>query len=768
MEKEIWKKCIAIPMVVFMMFIMVACEKRDNRQSVLAEEDIMEMTYNGTELVMDGIEGEPDSCVVMNGKLYVKTCQLIESDEIFRENDEDINIEGKKKVRLYTSDLDGSNLNEIPLNLAEGEYIDNFYVGNDDSIIYITAYSKKDSYGELVKLDVDGKELLRVDAATSLRLGENAHISRILVDIKGNIIVISDYKVYILDEEFQAIGEVAVEDSYRVVDTALAKDGQIVCVEDKYMSDNVSLQVCILDVDNKRWKEPFRLDINNVSGTDLIIDGLDDYDFYYKNDSGICGYDVAEEKGTKLMDYTASNLFSEEADGIVYMGDGKFIVAAYNFESEDGSVSLFVYSKADASVTAAKKTITVGTMFADDHMKKAAIEFNRRNKDYQIEFKEYYQEEDPSTRMNADIVAGNAADVIDVSSMPLSVDQCVEKGLLEDLTPYFEKDTELDTDDIIDSVLEAMKMDGKLYYAASGFTLSSIVGKTKDVGSGIGWTFDGLKALLKEKGEDVSLFDGENSKSGMLCTLLENGLTDFVDWETGECSFDSQDFRDILEICNERGVDEENEMSDAELQEMVASAPSRFREGKVLLEVTDSLSVEQVQIDRQKFGEDITYIGYPNKEKQGTYFKFDRQVAICSNSDAKEEAWEFIRIFMTKDFQGKNMTYAMPTRQDCFNLKMKEKMTTEPYTDEFGREIEPLEGTWLWGSVEMEQKPVSQEEVDVFVNLIENTKTCGSCDEEMLNIILEESQAYFSGRKKLDKTAKIIQKRITTYINEQR
>ena len=41
-----------------------------------------------------------------------------------------------------------------------------------------------------------------------------------------------------------------------------------------------------------------------------------------------------------------------------------------------------------------------------------------------------------------------------------------------------------------------------------------------------------------------------------------------------------------------------------------------------------------------------------------------------------------------------------------------------------------------------------------------------SYDIEMMNIIDEEAQAYFAGKKDIDKTVRIIQKRCTTYMSE--
>lgn len=40
------------------------------------------------------------------------------------------------------------------------------------------------------------------------------------------------------------------------------------------------------------------------------------------------------------------------------------------------------------------------------------------------------------------------------------------------------------------------------------------------------------------------------TKSGMLYTLLAYDLDSYIDWETGKCSFDSEDFQKVLEFVN--------------------------------------------------------------------------------------------------------------------------------------------------------------------------------------------------------------------------
>ncbi|MBR1865285.1 MAG: extracellular solute-binding protein, partial [Lachnospiraceae bacterium] len=476
MKKTVWKTSIAKVMAAIMVFSLVGCEKKSKQDNT----DTLEMAYEGTALVVDGMEGDPVSCCVRDGKIYILTECSAKGDSTKEPNEH---------MRLYSAHSDGSHVQRIPINLSEEETIHTFLVEKDGTLLCLMAYGDEEPYNELVRYDADGRELLRENITKSLNLSVAAGVSGIAEDGNGKVVVADDRRVYILNKELQPVGEVEAE----------------------------------------KWGDSLRPDAGSYTGSDLIMDGSE-YDFYYRDSFGIYGYDMADKKGTKLLDYAASYLTSEDADSMVSTGDGGFLGIAYD-HTQNRSV-LEVYSKADPAGVAGRQTITYAAYGVSDATKRAAMEFNQKNKDYKIEFKDYTDEEDPSAKMLTDIMAGNVPDIISISILPISAEQCVEKGLLEDLTPYYEKDPLVQMDDIIHSVWEAMKIDGKLYYVTPYFSIKSIVGKTKDVGTGSGWTLDELKALLDKKGEGVIPFDTE-SKADMLSDFLSNGITDFVDWQTG-------------------------------------------------------------------------------------------------------------------------------------------------------------------------------------------------------------------------------------------
>lgn len=753
MKKKIFKKATALIMVGALLFSMAACgtkkdktgEKESQKTEDAAEgttEHTEEMMYESTEILSDGLKGDIAGLCVKNDRIVMLTKDGVKDQEGF--------ITGPVTARLYTANIDGSDMKEISLSgLKENEYADNLMVDANNNILYGIS-SQNEENGEvvyyMVKMDEQGKELVKEDITSSLETSPEGwfYAYYMTMDDKGRVVIASGKRVSVLDENLKQVLE--VKSDYNLENVVTTKDGTIMVVGRKDNKDGLQAQV--LDLDKKELGESYPLNINAIQYGELLVDGLE-YDFYYKSDSGMYGYDMKAKSFTKIMDYIASDINGEDVFSMVPLEKNEFIGS----ETQNEKMTVNVYHKADASKLAEKQMMVLGVFDRlDDEVKSEAIKFNRENKEYRIEIREY----DSYDKLNMDVIAGNVPDILCLDNLPVS--QYAAKGMLEDLTPYFDKDPEINTSDIIDSALEAMKIDGKLYYTCPEFYIYTVVASAKDVGKEPGWTFEEFKKVLDDKGNGVRPFFDE-TKTGMLSNLLEKNASDYIDWKTGECSFDSQEFKDILELCN-TGKDEEVEFDE--------DSPGMYAEvkaGNVLL-IEGMMTWSDIQIDKALFKGDITCIGYPNKEKEGSYFSLRNNMGIYSKSKVKDGAWEFLRTFMTKEYQGTSQAL-IPTRKDCLDLVVKENMATEPYTDEFGKEIQPLSETF-GGDLSMELKPFSQEEIDLYIDLINHTKKIQEENDFVIEIIEEEVKAYFAGDKTVDETAEIIQNRVHTYVNENR
>ncbi len=442
MKKGLFKKSVAVCMAAVLMFSMTGCGGKNGSEADEKKENTNDMVYEGNDIAIDGIEGDISQIFVKGDKLYFNTYEWIEggssdtekkaddstgeeaseedtgaageegteegaesentteedtgdvtgkeegeetSEDTTEEDstedtgeDEGEAIEGTTINRLYVANLDGTEAKEIPLpELSENEYMGSMMI-NDSNEIYIMLYSYNEkteqSTTSMLKLDETGKELSREDITKALGMDENNYYSQIIVDGKGRILAVMDNAVKILDENYKAVGEIK-SDNYLECAT-LTRDGEIICGS----SGEDGAQVQVLDVDGKKWGETMKLDLRYFSGSGCLMNGNDEYDFYYRDDNGIYGYSIESQKAVKLMDFVASNLSSEDSWNIIPVNKDTLLGIVYG----DDGTHLVRYSKVDPADIADKTVITIGASYVDDSVKKAAIEFNKTNKQYKI------------------------------------------------------------------------------------------------------------------------------------------------------------------------------------------------------------------------------------------------------------------------------------------------------------------------------------------------------------------------------------------------
>lgn len=741
--KAVYKKGFVCGLVLILGIMLQGCGKQDKQASedVTASQDVI---YEGEDVIIQGLEGDVVQCSVKDSLLYILT------------NQEDVS-------HLYKAATDGSKTEEIPVLLSENEKVNCFYLDEENNIFCMTSTEDTDKRMELVKMNPQGVEAVRVDLQEQLSLTEESLLNRMTIDGLGNIIIAGTKNVYLLDSELQLVNKISVQERYEIINFIGTKSGKVACgVKEE---GSYGGELCILDTEKSEW-ESFLTKVDETIIDEYSLMEGREYDFYYKDGGGIYGYSSEGETWTRVLEARCSLLAKKDIDGMIGEEQGGFLgVLSGSVNGEKGfTVQRYYQMKPDEN----KKVITFAGYNVTNQLRVTAREFNKTHKDCRIEI-QLYEDED-QTRLATDIATGKVPDVFSISMLQIPMDKLVRMGVLENLTPYLEKDTEISKEDILPSVLEGMKMDGKLYCVAPQFGVWSAACRTSDADGKEGWTFAEMREALEKKGEGTLAFK-EPDKQQMLFECLFGNLNEFINWETGECDFTSRKFKDILEFCNEGVLTDE--MSDKEYLDLWNENETKMQEGKVLLSVCQGVTVDEIQLARQEFGEDITYIGLPAEDRQGSYFTFVEQYGMYSGSDVKEEAWEFIRMVLSEEYQS-NERYLygayFPTRKDCLECKLQAEMATEPYEDVYGNWVEPIENdSWYTESgAARKTGPASSEEVNIILDLIESTRKRASEDGEAVDIIIEEAYAYFIGDKSLDEVSKIIQKRMTTYVNEQR
>ncbi len=693
-----------------------------------------------------------------NEQLYV-TGYHFQEEHMENSNGHDHTHGMHVNAKLYTLKTDGSDLKEIPLGDWEDAIIEHMVADEKGNIYLLLNLSETETPESLlVCLSEDGEELVRSPLKDIWgENGDNEELVKLLVSENQELLLVTKSKIYLLDAQFQVTDVMEAPDSIR--DAAVSKAGKLLCLmEVPQQGEMQVLTIKVWDMQKKQWEKDIQTTIGGTSERVTLLDG-EEYDFYIKNGEGIIGYDATTHAGRKLMDFMSVNILQDSADSILPLEDGSFV----NVKMVDDTLTkLVLFSPsgvAEITNDSKKQVITYGGLFIDQQVKNAIVDFNQENNGYQIEIKEYFDAqadvslEDAISRMHADIAAGKIPDILDMSN--IAAEEYIEKGLLEDLTPYIQKDSELDESDMVSAVWEAMKTGGKVYYIAPEFSLFALVGKTGEIGSAEECTVEKLQELLELKGSTARLTTSANP-SLIFEALFRNSLWEYIDKENGICEFTSEEFRLVLELCYKSN------------REKVESYQEEFENGNILLIPNYNLSPLDIQKYRQIFGEEeISFVGQPKVDGNSSYFTFSSRIGISTQSQVKEEAWSFVRRFLTEEYQEAQVyTSHMPLRQDCFDRILEGYTSTETYFNEAGEAADVSKGTWEWLGMCGEYQAASEKDVEQFLELVNSTKRAESYDDQLFAIVAEEAGMYFNGDRDLEKTVAVIRSRVELYLSE--
>ena len=682
------------------------------------------------------------------GKIYYTKGIFDEATQMYTEN-------------FYYMDLATGEEAQIPFQKEENEYVTSFSVAEDGSLYILgNSFTYEEESGnstnafKLTKCMTDGTVVYEIDLSDLLAGEENSYIQNMQIDKDGNIYLTNgDSKIWLLNKDGVQTGIIQVDNYINTM--GVTKEGTVIVT----MYGAEGIEVKEVDFAGKAFGQPIT-GLASGNGNMMIAPGLEQ-GLLVSNGSTLLSYDMVSKTSTEILQWINSDINYNNIRAFSALSEDQLAVVTERY-SQDGSTSeIIILTKKPYDSVTEKTILTYGTLYSDDRVIEKIIDFNKTNEKYRIEVKEYGIDdwEQAQVQMNADILSGNGPDIFSLS-YGASIESYINKGVFEDLNQYLEKDTLIKKEDYLENVLNAYEVEDKLYAIMPSFTIGTIMGKSSLIGDRESWTIQDLIAFAKEQPEGTKIFEYA-TKDSILSTLLMYNVEEYIDYKTGECSFDSESFIQILEFANQ--FDKEFVWD-----ENAPSTPSLIAENKLTLVNTNFSDVLSFQAYQKMFGEEVTFIGYPTSEGKGSVLESNGStLAINAKAKNKEGAWEFVRMFMLEDYQT-SLDWGFPILKSALEDNFLEAMKEESWTDETGTEEVQPKTTWGFNDFEVEIYAATQEEVDEIRDLIMSIDKVSSYDQQIQSIVAEEAAAYFEGMKTAPEVATIIQSRIQIYVNESR
>ena len=432
--------------------------------------------------------------------------------------------------------------------------------------------------------------------------------------------------------------------------------------------------------------------------------------------------------------------------------------------------------------------------------------FNEAHPDVQIEIHDY-SDEGGRDRLQIELLLGQIPDIMELRSygkagkdapggygveflpgshtgpedgyfMPYR--QLAQRGYLEDLWPYIENDPDLGREAVLEAPLKAAEVNGGLYMLFERAAIFTLIGRASIVGDRYSWTLDDMMEAYASMPEGSTIMRYNMTKQQVFYNLLCNSLEQFVDRETGECTFDSREFHDLVGFLETLPDEVDYEKAQEAEEEVI----QRIKNGTQMLEGMTVYWPRLICFSDSIFRERAAFVGYPTADgSSGSfYYQTGTVLAMSSTCRNKDAAWDYIRKLITPIMRKSTASFATDAGSKrvgsipvCLNDYEVICWYERYYVDEvISRYPEnPLAGympEWhfQYGPELYLMNFPTEEDFQRCWDLIDHTTRLYWPEDDLTDIVWETLGAYFAGDRTLDDTIGLLNNRVGLYLNEQK
>jgi hypothetical protein len=473
----------------------------------------------------------------------------------------------------------------------------------------------------------------------------------------------------------------------------------------------------------------------------FLMDTISLWEYHFSTDSLV-----------HILDWNDSsvNLSGFMIDDIGSPDDESLYVMAH--QSYD-NVTFVHITQQEGDIPQEKEIVTIGisdTQLTNMEVLGEAISrFNRRQNAYQVEIQTYENWQ----AYALELVNGGGPDII--SEVFWETYALIEKGVIEDLSPYFENSTAIQETDFFPSILRASRISDKMYFVFPSFIIYSHIAK-KEVLQDEAWTPEALISLGERYPESsLTTSESEYYLGSVFSRIIYANLDQYINWQERTCSFNDDVFISQLEkIVNLPIANTEDrygrDLSAIEsITDWLGLIQEDFHQNKLLMRELIISTRDQFN-DHQDDGyldtEQIEFVGYPNHQGIPFFeFNFSSPLSIRAKSNHKEGAWAFLEYILSAEYQ--DFAGYLPVRIDTFEKFMSAEQIHR-YRD----------------------NTITEESVELLRYLIDNsywfTNFYTSESRDIRNIVAEEAASVWAGDKTPAQAAEIIQNRVSLVLQE--
>lgn len=420
----------------------------------------------------------------------------------------------------------------------------------------------------------------------------------------------------------------------------------------------------------------------------------------------------------ELFDWSEPGIVSPGYTNLYELGDGSWLL----FYRGQTSLELL-----EEKLLPPKTTLTLLTDLPRAELYTIVNDFNRTSEEYRVEVIQFGEDGLTAELLRTQLIAGEGPDIFAFYDRSSLAD--LGANSFEDLLVYLDADAEYGRDTLAPELLGAMCAQDKLDWLPYSFGISTFTAPSAYL-SEPGFSFDEAKQAAAKAG--LPLFPGWMTRDILWGWMSDFAVGQYMDLETGTCSFDSEDYISLLEECA------------AAAAEFGSDSAALYNS---LLQFELLQNLIRVSTISDNYGGAYAFVGVPNETTNGSMFSPDLCFAISSTSGNKDAAWQLVRSCLSDEHQQMNLT-SFPASASVLDAMIDDAVENGVHYYEYEYELDEADAAKLRG-------------------LISETQTAQDAYPAVLNIMAEDAAQFFAGQITAEQAAVYTQNRVSTWLAEQ-
>ncbi|MCQ2483065.1 MAG: hypothetical protein MJ153_06245 [Clostridia bacterium] len=516
--------------------------------------------------------------------------------------------------------------------------------------------------------------------------------------------------------------------------------------------DNMTVEEYVLSEDLKTFEDSF--------DSIFELDGK----IYCNSPYGL--YSVDWDAGTKeeiiSFDQCNSNITElENATPIMVSDDrNELIFSCINTQNSACEAEIYRFTREEKNPNAGKTVLTVaGLTQIDASTAENIFQFNQSNSEYMIRYTDKYQTKNDDVMELSNLLIQDWSEGIgpDILINSAEYTQFNSDVYLVDLTQYM---TDLNSEEYYTNIVDAVKTGDALYQFPLTLNLNCFYGYEEIADNGSGFTFEEYEAIIDEYCDGLNPMLLDFGRTGVFAEFVTNMQTPLID--NGKINLRSDEFKAICEYCASLPAPSSEE-DDVGFNAFSVGAGklNRYNNDYMSFALNDKISLYALP-------------SYNGKAVAATITSSLAISEACANPDA---AWDFIKLSIgcenSYDYiNGYKSDGNIAIYSSSFKFSMS-RSKTEALLSSFQAECNSTVRSFYYSTNEndlvkfnLPRYYIEEEDIQGLLDIIEKVNVVSSCDTDIIPVLAEEFEAYFSGQKSLDEVISISEDRCQTIIDE--